>query len=209
MKISNCYLKYEKTNFELNIPKMELQDNKINCLLGDNGSGKSTLLKQIVTDNCQHDIKSKILMLQKPFIFAGTVEDNINKIQKLSKNIIQDKEQILADLMLLDLRKQRAKSLSGGQKQRLAFAMAILSDCDLIMLDEPFNNIDLKSQHLMVALMKRLDKTFLLVSHKIQLSRKIGDYFFLIDEGKLIVEGEKEVFFIEENNKVMQLLEME
>ena len=207
MKISNCFIEFSQSNFKLNVPYIKLNEKKINCLIGDNGCGKSTLLKQIASDNCDHDIDSKVMMLQKPFIFSGTVEDNIKLIKKLCPSSKIDSRKLLEDLNLLQYLEQRAKSLSGGQRQRLAFALVILSDYDLIILDEPFNNIDIKSQQLMIAVMKQFDKTYLLASHKIGLSKKIGDYFFLIENGEIIDEGTKTTFF--DNVKVKELMEME
>jgi len=207
MKISNCFLQYPKSDFKLEIPDLTLQENKINCLLGDNGCGKSTLLKQIMTDACQHNIPSKMMLLQRPYIYTGTVADNLKRVRKLCPSSTVEEEKLIEDLDLGGLLTRRARSLSGGQRQRLAFALVMMSDCDLIILDEPFNNIDIKSQQLMIKVIKAYPKTYLLVSHKMHLSQKIGDYFILMDEGKVIATGEKELF--EENEKLRLLMEME
>ena len=207
MRISNCFATYPKNDFELTVPKLTLKENQINCLLGDNGCGKSTLLKQIMLDQCDHDIPSKMMLLQKPYIFTGTVLNNLKLVKKLCPYSKIDLLQLSNDLDLSHLLNQRARSLSGGQRQRLAFALAILSDCDLIILDEPFNNIDIKSQQLMTDVIKQYSKTYLLVSHKMNLARKIGNYFILMDAGKIIAEGDQTLF--EQNEKLKLLMEME
>ncbi|WP_423362849.1 ATP-binding cassette domain-containing protein [Mycoplasma sp. P36-A1] len=204
MKIFNLKRKYK--NFELDIEMLELKDKQINCLIGDNGSGKSTLLKAIIKD--ENTISSKTLMLQKPYIFKATVQENLEIIKKLTKSEI-DIIEISQKLNLFELLKQQALTLSGGQKQRLAFAMSIISDRDLILLDEPFNNVDLKSLNLMLSLLENLDKTILLVSHKILLSKKIGEHFILIENGKLNLTGNKEEFFNQDNKTISLMIEME
>jgi len=207
MKISNCFVQYPKSDFKLNVPLLTLKENQINCLLGDNGCGKSTLLKQIMLDACEHDISSKITLLQKPYIFTGSVLNNLNLVKKLCPKSKIDSSKLVDALDLESLLSRRARSLSGGQRQRLAFALIMLSDCDLILLDEPFNNIDVKSQQLMIQVIKQYPKTYLLVSHKMNLARKISDYFILMEDGLVIAEGEQDLF--EYNEKLKLLMEME
>ena len=207
MKISNCFVQYPKSDFKLNVPLLTLKENQINCLLGDNGCGKSTLLKQIMLDACEHDISSKIMLLQKPYIFTGSVLNNLNLVKKLCPKSKIDSSKLVDALDLESLLSRRARSLSGGQRQRLAFALIMLSDCDLILLDEPFNNIDVKSQQLMIQVIKQYPKTYLLVSHKMNLARKISDYFILMEDGLVIAEGEQDLF--EYNEKLKLLMEME
>jgi len=207
MRISNCFLQYPKSDFKLAVTSLVLKENQINCLLGDNGCGKSTLLKQIMLDGCEHDISSKMMLLQKPYIFTGTVLDNLNLVKKLCPHSKIDSSKLVDDLDLNSFLNQRARSLSGGQRQRLAFALVMLSDCDLIILDEPFNNIDIKSQQLMINVIKQYPKTYLLVSHKINLARKISDYFILMEAGDVIAEGDHTLF--EQNEKLKLLMEME
>jgi len=207
MKISNCFAQYPKSEFKLTVPELTLKENQVNCLLGENGCGKSTLLKQIMLDQCEHDIPSKMMLLQKPYIFTGSVLDNLNLVKKLCPHSKMDPSKLIDDLDLTHLLNQRARSLSGGQRQRLAFALTMLSDCDLIILDEPFNNIDIKSQQLMTGAIKQYSKTYLLVSHKMNLARKIGDYFILMEEGLIIAEGDQALF--EQNEQLKLLMEME
>jgi len=207
MKISNCSAEFPKSDFKLNVPSLVLRENQVNCLLGDNGCGKSTLLKQIMLDQCEHDITSKMMLLQKPYIFTGSVLDNLNLVKKLCPQSKVDLLGLMTDLDLNDLLNQRARSLSGGQRQRLAFALVMLSDCDLIILDEPFSNIDIKSQQLMLRVIKQHSKTYLLVSHKMNLARKIGDYFILMEDGGVIAQGNQDLFA--ENEKLKFLMEME
>ena len=207
MKISNCFAKYPKSGFKLTIPELILKEKQLNCLLGDNGCGKSTLLKQIMQDLCEHHIPSKMMLLQKPYIFTGTVMNNLNLVKKLCQASKIKPLTLVDALDLSGLLNQQARSLSGGQRQRLAFALTMLSDCDLIILDEPFNNIDIKSQQLMIDVIKQYPKTYLLVSHKMNLARKIGDYFILMEAGKIIATGDQALF--EQNAKLKQLMEME
>lgn len=207
MKISNCYMRYKTGSFILDVKELNLEEGKINCILGDNGSGKSTLLKNIMNNNCEHEIRSKMMLLQKPYIYTGSVLDNINIVRKLAPVSKINVEKLLTDLQLDGLLTQRARSLSGGQRQRLAFALVMISDAELTILDEPFNNIDVRSQRLMVDVMMEYKRTYLLVSHKLNLSRKIGEFFVLMENGKIIDEGDHSIF--DRNETLKLIMEME
>lgn len=207
MKISNLYAHFKKSNFTLDVSTLELKAMKINCLIGDNGSGKSTLLKEII--KAKNSEFSKMMLLQKPYIFAGSVQDNIKMIKKLCPNSKIDEKQLIKDLALEELLAYESRSLSGGQKQRLSFALVMLSDYDLIILDEPFNNVDAKVQKAMIKIMQTYPKTYLLVSHKLNISKHIEVYFYFIDNGQIIFEGDREVFFKKENKKLEELMEMD
>jgi len=207
MKISNLHKTFKETNFSLDVDEIILEEGKINCIIGDNGSGKSTLLKEMILDKTTPF--TKMMLLQKPYIYTGSVLDNIKQVKRFCPNSKIDENELLDKLNLKDHLNTNARSLSGGQRQRLAFLLVLLSDYDLIILDEPFNNIDVKSQKVMIDIMKQYQKTYLLVSHKINLSKKIGDYFILMDHGNIIDSGNKEEFFNKNNKIINELLEME
>lgn len=194
MKIFKYYHQYPKSQFILDTDEIELVDNKINFLLGDNGCGKSSLFKKIIANETEHESCSVIMMLQKPYLFNRTVYDNIQIVKK-AYNADSDIETLLDQLDLMELAHQSASSLSGGQKQRLAFAMTLAAKAKLVLLDEPFNNVDFKSYQLMIScLKKQSDTTFFIISHQVQVAKKIGSYFVLMDQGRVIFQGDKETF---------------
>ncbi len=193
MKISNIYKRYKASNFKLEVDSLELLDNKINIVIGENGCGKSTLLKYILE---QYD--DSIMMLQSPYIFNKTVEENLELVKKICKSKVEI-DWILEVVNLSDKRNMQAYSLSGGEKQRLAFASVIMSDKQTVLLDEPFNGIDVYSQKVIVDLIKTIkNKMFIIVTHKLNHAKSFGDYFIYMHLGKVNVKGESESFFNED-----------
>ncbi len=201
MKISNLNISYPTSNFNLNIQNMKIIDNKINIIIGENGCGKSVLVKEIQSRN------DAILMMQSPYIFDKTVRKTLLFIKRISSSNV-DIEEIVELVNLNNKIDVEALSLSGGQKQRLALAMALISDKSLIILDEPFNGIDVYSQKLIVDLIKTMKhKTFIIVTHKINHAKRFGDWFIFMQNGKIIAEGEKTKFFNTDIVKEFVLLE--
>lgn len=188
MKISNLCIEYKQNNFKLEIDELLLEHN-INIIIGENGSGKSVLLKEILKNN------NAIMLMQSPYIFNKKVYKSLEFIKNISKSDM-DIDELLKLVNLYDQKYNESLSLSGGQKQRLAFAMVILSGKDIILLDEPFNGIDVYSQKLIVDLIKTLkNKKFIVVTHKLNHAKSFGDYFIFLKDGKIIEKGDKQTFF--------------
>lgn len=201
MKISKLNISYPTSNFKLEIDSLEIKENRINIIIGENGCGKSVLVKNIQATN------DAIMMMQSPYIFDKTVRKTLLFIKKISNSNV-NVDNIINLVNLSNEIDVEALSLSGGQKQRLALAMALVSDKNLIILDEPFNGIDVYSQKLIVDLILTMkDKTFIIVTHKINHAKRFGDWFIFMQKGKIIVEGEKTKFFSNEIVKEFVLLE--
>jgi len=92
-----------------------------------------------------------------------------------------------------------ARVLSGGEKKRVMIAMALMCDPDIILLDEPFANLDLLSSRIiddfLVGFKNRGEKTIVLATHDIAKARLFGDRILLIKEGRVISETNREELF--------------
>ncbi len=201
MKIYNIQKAFPENNFTLSIPELHIEPHKIHILIGENGCGKSVLLKEILNHH------RAILLMQNPYIFNKTVYKSLEFIQRICKSDV-DILSLLERVNLLKERDLQSLSLSGGQKQRLAFAMVLMSNEELILLDEPFNGIDVYSQKIMVDVIKQsTEKTFIIVTHKLQHAKSFGDYFIFMEDGVITEEGDGSKFFA--NQRVQKFVQYE
>lgn len=130
-----------------------------------------------------------------------TVEQQINESlllhKKLNKDAARQRTLELLDLVGLDdpiqaLRK-RPHQLSGGQCQRVMIAMALANDPDLLIADEPTTALDVTIQAQVLALLKdlqhRLGMAMLLITHDLNIVRKIADHVCVLHQGSMVESG--------------------
>jgi iron(III) transport system ATP-binding protein len=198
-------------NFSLNIEKGEIV-----AVLGESGSGKSTFLRVLsgfevpktgsikvadrnfVDDSCYIPVeKRKIgIVFQDYALFPHlTIEKNIgfglsNHSKKEQKKIINDM------LRLVNMNEHRHKyphELSGGQQQRVALCRALAPSPSLILLDEPFSNLDANLQHKirkeLKEIIKSSDTTAIFVTHDKDDAVSIADKVVVLENGAIAQVG--------------------
>jgi len=117
------------------------------------------------------------------------------KVKKQEESIKEKALDVLEFFDLLDLRDEYAGALSGGQKKLLELARALMTDPEMLLLDEPFAGVN---PTLAMKLLKHIETlreqgmTFLIIEHDIHKITKISDKIFVMNEGNLIVEGSPE-----------------
>lgn len=147
----------------LDIEQLNIPANECMAVLGENGAGKSTLfhLLALLQKPDSGDISvlgNKItgspakqrhqigLVPQHPYMLPGTVTDNILlalKLQKVDKaRHTSQLQQALKTVNLTHLADQTASTLSGGEQRRVAIARVLAFEPDILLLDEPFANLD-------------------------------------------------------------------
>lgn len=176
-----------KNEFVLDIKQLTILKNKTNVILGENGAGKSTLANYILENDTVFEGYKKTLLTQASYTFNRSCLKNVEMILKWNNN----KQNALDFLKLVHLehkKETKGKELSGGEKKRLALAMALATDSDIILLDEPFASIDAKNQNQMIEIINSLKgvKTVIIVSHRIDLCQRFGDLFMKMENGKII-----------------------
>ncbi len=183
--------------FELDVENVTIIKNDINVILGENGAGKSTFLNCILENDNMLIGQKKTLLTQTSYTFNRSCLKNIEMVLKWNKGT-KDPLEYLKIVDLEDKKDNIGKSLSGGEKKRLAFAMALATNSDIILLDEPFANIDSKNQKKLIEIIKSLkgEKTIILVSHRMSICKELGSYFMELDEGKLVRKGFADNFFV-------------
>jgi len=188
-------------------------------ILGPSGAGKSSILKvmlglwtpdkgKIFIDGIDITILKErdLLPLRKRMgiVFQGnalfdslTVEENIAYFLK-ERNSITEKQlkerikQCLAFVNLENIEKLYPSELSGGMQKRVAIARAVAFKPDILLYDEPTTGIDPINSKAIIDLMKKIQKdgaTSIVVTHYVHTAVQIGDYFAVIDDGKIIQSG--------------------
>ncbi|MEA3437989.1 MAG: ABC transporter ATP-binding protein [Thermodesulfobacteriota bacterium] len=196
---------------------INLEPGKILGIVGPPGSGKTTLLSliprlydvshgQILLD--KKDVKSVQIsglrsqisfVPQEPFLFAGTVSENII----LGNNNIKKEELIRASAMagLYETIKsfpdgfdtvtgEKGVILSGGQKQRIALARAFLQDTPIMILDDPISQVDLETGASIIKSIRAMAglRTIIIVSHRLSAVR-LADKIITLDKGSIVESG--------------------
>lgn len=185
-------------------------------LLGPNGAGKTTTFYMIVgiidpdagkiifdqEDITRFPIHKRArygigYLAQEPSIFRKlTVEENIMAILEtlpLNKRERDHRlKQLLEELRISRLAKNKAYSLSGGERRRLEITRALVTRPSFILLDEPFSGIDpitvAEAQQIIIEL-KEKGLGVLLTDHNVRETLSITDRSYLIADGKILVSG--------------------
>jgi ABC-2 type transport system ATP-binding protein len=177
------------------------------ALLGPNGAGKSTSLDMLLA--LRKPTSGKITMFGKdPYhaVKAGdvgamlqsgglmpevTVRELVTLVTKLHPRP-EPVETTLKRAGIAEIADQRVDRLSGGQTQRVRFALAIVGQCDLIVLDEPTTAMDVETRQLFWANMKAEvaeGKTLLFATHYLEEADQAADRILVINRGRLLADG--------------------
>ncbi|KIL35421.1 ABC transporter [Cohnella kolymensis] len=175
-------------------------------IIGPNGAGKTTTLEMIeglqkpdsgtitidglVWAKNTEEIKYKIgVQPQSGAMFdLLTVEENLDLFASFYPKP-KPAAEILEMINLTDHRGKRVKSLSGGQKQRLAIGLAMISDPEVIFLDEPTTGLDPQARRNIwdiILKLKELGKTTILTTHYMEEAEKLSDRVCIVDQGRII-----------------------
>jgi len=185
-------------------------------LLGPNGAGKTTTFYMIVgliSPNRgrvifnRHDVTRVAMhqrarlgmgyLSQEPSIFRKlTVAENVMAILETLPLTQEQRakrlEQLLNDLSISHLAKQKAYTLSGGERRRLEITRALVTNPRALLLDEPFSGVDPLAVYDVQEIIKGLRNrglAILITDHNVRETLTIVDRAYLICEGKVLREG--------------------
>lgn len=191
-------------------------------LLGPNGAGKTTTVEIIAGLRTPDEGSVRVFSLnpqadRKKLLGKIVIQpQTINFLDRLKvKEIIDgfysfydtpmDKKEVLEKVGLHEKLNTYFKDLSGGQKQRLNFAIALISNALLYILDEPTSGLDPQGRTNLHQLIKELQeqgKTIILTTHYIEEAQKLCNRVAIIDEGRIISEGEPKKLIESSTDKV-------
>ncbi|MGD9505623.1 MAG: LPS export ABC transporter ATP-binding protein [Syntrophobacteraceae bacterium] len=195
---------------------MNVSQGQIVGLLGPNGAGKSTTFYSIIgiirpdsgavyldeTNIVDHPmyLRARIgitYLPQEPSVFRKlTVEENIMAILETLNLGKQERrlrlEELLADLNITHIKKNRGDRLSGGERRRVEIARALVTQPSFILLDEPFAGIDPLAVIEIQGLIRSLkDKGIgvLISDHNVRETLKVCDWAYIMHQGKILEAG--------------------
>ena len=188
----------------------------ITCVMGRNGVGKTTLVKCILglepINSGEITLSGEVIhhlntenrvrrgrgyVPQGREIFSSlTVEENLiialgarrDKLKKIPERVYE------LFPVLKEMGSRRGGDLSGGQQQQLAIGRALVSEPDLLILDEPNEGIQPNIVQQIGEVLLQLNKdeklTIILVEQKLTFARRLGQLFYLMDKGRCVAEGD-------------------
>jgi ABC-type multidrug transport system fused ATPase/permease subunit len=177
------------------------------ALVGKTGSGKSTLQRGIVAIDgvdvrkmSLDYLRSRIgIVMQHPFIFVGTIFENITCGQKgfMKNQVIEAAKAANAHEFIASMPDgyntrigERGETLSGGERQRLAIARLFLLNRPILILDEATSNVDQNTESLIHEALCRLAKgrTTFIIAHRASTVQD-ADTIVVLDAGRIVEHG--------------------
>ncbi len=210
--ISNLSLTFEEKNKVLSNINFHIDDSEIGCILGPSGCGKTSLLRAIAgfesissgtilkdgvcitnsVENTPVANRNMGMVFQDYALFPNMdVKSNIVFGLKNSTELEKDNRvNYLLDLVnLVDCKNKYPHELSGGEQQRIALVRALAPSPDIILMDEPFSNIDQDIKEELVSdvrsLLKELAITSIIVTHDQNEAFNLADKVAIMNNGTI------------------------
>ncbi len=236
IEIRNLCKSFDNQKMVLNGIDLDINKGDVVVIIGPSGSGKSTFLRcmnlletptsgEVWFEEQQVNAKgTNINVLRRKM---GMVFQSFNLFPHLSvlENItfapvhhgIMTKEEanekaesLLKRINLLDKIDSYPDQLSGGQKQRIAIVRALAMNPDVMLFDEPTSALDPEMVGEVLSVMKELAETgmtMVVVTHEMGFAREVGNRILVMDNGKIIEQGDpKQVFSNPQNERTKEFL---
>ncbi len=194
----------------------ELVTGSITAIIGPNGSGKSSIIELLAKKESEYNgtiILNKKQYQQERYQEIAVLKQTTKipehltgyefleiclqaKNKLLHKNLTSEQQQlIVAKINLCECQtivNKKVSVLSGGERQRLLICAALLKEPEILILDEPNTFLDIKYQHLVNQLLKRLNQeegvTILVILHDINQAIQLSDSMILLKSGQVLVQ---------------------
>ncbi|MFI4955360.1 MAG: methionine ABC transporter ATP-binding protein [Gammaproteobacteria bacterium] len=218
--LSKTYYVADKAIPALTDINLKVEQGKISGVIGQSGAGKSTLIRcvnllerptqgRVWVDKQEltglnaaqlRAVRRKIGMIFQHFnlLSAYTAYENIALPLRLAKIPPAEIESRISRLLeltgLSDRRNSYPRQLSGGQKQRVAIARALASQPQVLLCDEATSSLDPSTTRSILSLLRDINKelglTVLLITHEMDVIKRLCDRVVVMSEGKIIEQGD-------------------
>ena len=217
VRFDNVTFYYEPEKPVLENVSFTVRPGETIALVGPTGAGKTTIVNLIsrfydvvdgrvlidgvdIRDVSLNSLRKQMgVMLQDPFIFSGTVMDNIRygKLDATDEEVMEAARVVYAHEFIKDMEdgyytevQERGSRLSQGQKQLISFARALLADPKILILDEATSSIDTRTEILIQSGLRELLKgrTSFVIAHRLSTIRN-ADRIMVIDHGRIMECG--------------------
>jgi iron(III) transport system ATP-binding protein len=220
LKIEQLSKFFKKDEYVLNDINLSLKKGEIVAIVGESGSGKTTLTRLISGLETPNSglIKVNNTIVNSDSIFIAPEKRNIGMVFQdyalfphltVGKNIayglskFEDKEQrILEVLALVNMTtyiNRYPHQLSGGQQQRVALARALAPKPEILILDEPFSNLDvmlrIQLRDEIFDIIRKANVTAIFVTHDTQDAIAISDKIIILQNGNIVQKGTTELLY--------------
>ena len=212
IKTENLTKRY-KNNTAVDGLNLEIEKGELFSILGVNGAGKTTTIKMLtcLTKPTSGDayllgdsiteqpdkVKAKTNISPQETAVAKSLSvfDNLVFMAQIygadSKSAKSKANELIERFGLTEVRKSRAKTLSGGMQRRLSIAMALISDPEILFLDEPTLGLDVLARRELWDIIRSLhgEVTVILTTHYMEEAEELSDRIAIMQKGRLRAVG--------------------
>lgn len=217
IEFKNVYFSYDKKKPVINNLNLEVEKNKTVAIVGSTGAGKTTIVNLLmrfydidrgfikingkdIRDVSRRNLHSLFgMVLQDSWLFRGTIYENIlyGREDATREEVIEAAKKAYCHSFIEKLPKgydtvlnEEASNISQGQRQLLTIARALLSDPEILILDEATSSVDTRTEALIQKAMKNLlhERTNFVIAHRLSTIVN-SDVILVLDKGDIVEKG--------------------
>ncbi len=220
VKLTNVKKMYDNRVVAVQNFNLTIKDKEFIVIVGPSGCGKSTTMRMIagledisdgtieidgvVVNDLEPRDRDVAMVFQNYALYPHlSVFDNMAfalQIRKVPRDEIYERVKNVAETLgITEYLSRKPRALSGGQRQRVAIGRAMVRESKVFLLDEPLSNLDAKLRNAMraelIALRKKIDSTFIYVTHDQTEAMTLGDRIVIMKDGQIQQVGTPEEVF--------------